>query len=116
MEDIIIIAVIAVLVLIGIRQAVKHFRHEGGCCGGGSYKAKKKKLKNVLGKKTFSVADMTCQHCKNRVEEAVNSIEGAAGVVNLKKGIVEVSYNREIEEAVIISAIEKAGYKVTGRV
>ncbi|MBE5940568.1 MAG: hypothetical protein E7266_09260 [Lachnospiraceae bacterium] len=28
-----------------------------------------KKLTKVIGKKTFSVEGMTCEHCKNRVME-----------------------------------------------
>lgn len=34
MTDIIIIAIVAVLILIGIRSGKKHFKGEGGCCGG----------------------------------------------------------------------------------
>ena len=43
MENCIIIGIIAVIVVIGIIYTVKHFKGEGGCCGGGSYKPKKKK-------------------------------------------------------------------------
>lgn len=57
---------------------------------------------------------MHCRHCKNRVEEAVNDIKGAAGRVNLKKGELEVLYSEEITDRVIISRVEKAGYTVTG--
>ena len=38
---------------------------------------------------------MFCMHCEkrsDRVTEAVNDIPGVSGVVNLKKGIVTVSY------------------------
>ncbi len=114
MDNVIIVAVLVVMLGIGIRYTVKHFRHESGCCGGGTYKARKKKLDKVIGKKTFGVAGMSCQHCVNRVQEAVNDIEGAAGVVNLKKGIVVVSMSHEISDEVIVSAIERYGYNVTG--
>lgn len=111
MIDYIIIAVLLVLIAVGIRSGIKHFKGEGGCCGGGTYKARKKKLDNVMGKRTFEVEGMTCQHCQNRVQEAVNSIDGASGVVKLKRGIVVVSMSRKIEDEVIKNAIEKAGYK-----
>lgn len=111
MIDYIIIAVLLVLIAVGIRSGIKHFKGEGGCCGGGTYKARKKKLDNVIDKRTFEVEGMTCQHCQNRVQEAVNSIDGASGVVKLKKGIVIVSMSRKIEDEVIKNAIEKAGYK-----
>lgn len=113
MTDYIIIAIICVLVLIGVGSAVKRFRGESSCCGGSTYKARRKKLDKVIGKKTFVVEGMSCQHCVNRVQEAVNAIEGASGVVHLKKGTVVVSMEHEIADDTIRNAIEKAGYLVS---
>ena len=110
MVDYIILAVIALLAAIGIIYTVKHFRGEGGCCGGGGYKPKKKKLKNVLNKKSFKVGGMHCVNCKNRVEEAVNDIRGLSGKVDLKKGVLTVSYAEDVPDDVIIAKIEKNGY------
>lgn len=110
MENYIIIASMIVIVAIAVRSTVKHFKGQGGCCGGGDYKPKKKKFSKILYKKTFKVGGMHCEHCKNRVEEAVNDIKGVAGKVNLKKGELIVSYAAEVEDKVIISKIEKAGY------
>lgn len=115
MTDYIIIGILAVVGAIGVRSTIKHFRHESSCCGGVTYKARRKKLNQVIGKKVFSVEGMTCQHCVNRVQEAVNSIEGVSGVVNLKKGTVTVSLEREIADEVILAAIEKARYQVAGQ-
>ena len=64
MTDIIIIAIVIVIAAIGIRSTIKHFRGQGGCCGGGGYKPRKKKLKNILYTKTFTVDGMHCDHCK----------------------------------------------------
>lgn len=114
MDNVIIVAILILVIGIGIRYTMKHFRHESGCCGGGTYKARKKKLDKVICKKTFGVDGMSCQHCVNRVQEAVNDIDEAAGVVNLKKGVVVVSMSYEISDEVIIGAIERYGYKVTG--
>lgn len=47
MTDFIIIAIIIVAVGLGIRSTMKHFKGQGGCCGGSSYKTKKK-LPHVL--------------------------------------------------------------------
>ena len=113
MSDLIIVGIIIVIVGIGIRSGSKHFKGEGGCCGGGTYKAKSKKLDHVEGKITVSVEGMMCQHCENRVMEAVHSVEGASASVNLKNGIVSVSYDRPVSNEQIREAIEKAGYKVT---
>ena len=112
MENFVIGVIIAILMFIGINYVKKHFRHESGCCGGGIYKAKKKRLSHVIARKTFNVSGMTCEHCVNRVQEAINSIDGASGVVNLRKGTVTVSMSREISDEDIIGVIEKAGYEV----
>ena len=113
MTDIIIIAIVIVIAAIGIRSTIKHFRGQGGCCGGGDYKPRKKKLKNILYTKTFTVDGMHCDHCKNRVEEVVNDMAGIAGKVDLKKGELTVSYAEEVDDERIIARIEKAGYTVT---
>ena len=49
MSDVIIIFIMVILIIVGIRSTVKHFKGEGGCCGGGSsVKVKRKKLKQVV--------------------------------------------------------------------
>ena len=111
MENYIIIGVIAVIVVIAVISSVKHFKGEGGCCGGGSsYKPKKKKLRDVKYEKTFKIGGMHCEHCKNRVEEVVNDITGVSGRVNLKKGELTVFYAEDVSDEVIKSKIERAGY------
>ena len=110
----VIVGILAVALLLGIRSTVKHFKGQGGCCGGESdYKPKKKKLKAVTATKTFKVEGMHCEHCRNRVTEAVNDIPHVAGVVNLKKVEVTVSYEEPVPDDVIKEKIERAGYKVT---
>ena len=114
MENIIIIGILAVIVAIGIVNTVKHFKGQGGCCGGGSYKPRKKKLPKVRYRKTFKVDGMHCEHCKNRVEEVVNDIQGVSGKVNLKKGEITVSYAEDVPDDVIKAKIERVGYTVVG--
>lgn len=113
MSNYIIAAILVVVLYFCIRSSIRHFRGEGGCCGGGTYKARKKKLNTIVGRKTVTVEGMSCQHCVNRVMEAVNSIDGASALVKLKKGVVIVSVAQPINNDVIKNAIEKAGYKVT---
>lgn len=112
MEDYIIIGILVVIAALGIRSTVKHFRGQGGCCGGGDYKPKRKKLSNVLYQKTFQVEGMHCEHCKRRVEEIVNDMKGISGKVNLKKGELTVSYAEEVDDELIRNRIEKSGYTV----
>ncbi len=112
MENYIIVGILAVIVVIGIIYSVKHFKGESGCCGGGGYKPSAKKLPHILYQKTFKVEGMHCEHCKNRVEEVVNDITGTAGKVDLKKGELTVYYAEEVDDGIIISRIERAGYTV----
>lgn len=112
MTNYIVIAILVIIILFAVRASVKHFHGEGGCCGGSTYKAHPKKLSHVSETKIFPVEGMSCQHCVNRVMEAVNSIDGVSGVVNLKKGMVTVSMEQHVDDAVIRQAIEKAGYIV----
>ena len=112
MENYIIIGMLAVIVMIGVFSTVKPFKGEGGCCGGGSYKPKRKRLSGVKYTKRFKVGGMRCEHCKRRVEEAVNDIKGVAGRVDLKKGELTVSYAEDVSDEMIKAKIERAGYTV----
>ena len=66
----------------------------------------------MIAVKVFAYDGMHCEKCANRVTEAVNDIPGVAGVVNLKKGLVTVSYEREVPDGQIRAAIERVGYTV----
>lgn len=112
MENIIIIAVIAFVLGVGVVFSVKHFKGESSCCGGGDFKPKRKKLSHVEYKKTFKVNGMHCSACKNRVELAVNDIKGVACKADLGRGEIIVSYAQPVDDSVIIAKVEKAGYSV----
>lgn len=113
MADMIILIIVAIAAAAGIVAAVKHFRGEGGCCGGGAYNVKPRKLKQVAAVRTFTVEGMSCQHCVNRVTEAVQNIQCTSAVVSLKKGTVRVSMAQPVPDEEIKAAIERAGYIVT---
>lgn len=112
MENIIIIVVLVVAILIGIRSSIKHFKGEGGCCGGSNTPVKKKKLKKVTATKTVVIEGMSCENCKNRVEQRINEIDGAAAKVNLKKKRAIISLEKDVSDEQIRTVIEKAGYEV----
>lgn len=69
-------------------------------------------MKNIIGHKRVLIEGMTCEHCKNRVENALNSLEGVSAKVNLKKKTAVVSVEKEVEDMQIQKAVEQAGYKV----
>lgn len=113
MENYIIVAIITIAFGLAACSVKKHFKGQGGCCGGSSYKPKKKKLPAVLFQKVFIIDGMHCEHCKTRVEEVVNDICGIAGKVNLKRGELVVSYAENVTDDTVKARIEKAGYTVT---
>lgn len=113
MADFVIIGILIILIIIGIRSGIKHFKGEGGCCGGGSsVKVKRKKLKQVVKQRTVVIDGMTCEHCKARVESRLNSLDGVLAKVNLKRKTAVVSMEKDVEDEVIKKAIENAGYEV----
>lgn len=113
MDNLIIFAILAVVVAIGVVSTVKHFQGKGACCGGGGGSVRsQKKIKNVIARRTLIVEGMMCENCRNRVEWAINDIEGAVAKVDLKKKEAVVSMNREIADEELRAAVEKAGYEV----
>lgn len=113
MENTIIVVIIVLIVGYGVYATIKHFRGQGGCCGGGGYTPKKKLLSGVRYQKTFQIDGMSCVNCKKRVEEIVNDIRGVAGKVDLKKGLLTVSYAEDVDDKIIKTRIERVGYHVT---
>ena len=113
MTDYVIVGILIILIVIGIRSSVKHFKGEGGCCGGGSsVKVKRKKLKQVVKERTVTIEGMTCEHCKARVESRLNELDGVSAKVNLKRKTAVVSMEKEVEDEEIKKAIENVGYEV----
>lgn len=113
MEDFVIVGILIILIMIGIRSSVKHFKGEGGCCGGGSsVKVKRKKLKQVVKQRTVVINGMACEHCKARVESKLNALDGVSARVNLKRKNAVVSMENDVEDEVIKKVIENAGYEV----
>lgn len=105
--------VIAVVTLIAVAAVAVLIKRAGrkGCCGSGSdYKPRKKRLKNVVAVKTFRVEGMHCEKCSNRVTEAVNDIPRVAGVVDLKRGVLTVSYEQQVPDQLIRQRVERVGY------
>lgn len=110
MKNQILIGILIVVVVMAVTTVIKRAGRKG-CCGSGSdVVPRRKKLKHVIATKTFRVEGMHCQKCSNRVMEAVNDIPDAAGTVDLKEGLLTVSYQQEVADDVIIAKLERLGY------
>ena len=111
MNVVLIIILIAIVVLAAVSGA-KHFKGQGGCGGGGELRPEHKKLDGpVTEEKIISIDGMSCENCRNRVERAINKIDGASARVNLRKKEAVVSLDREIDDETLKNAVESAGYK-----
>ena len=114
MENAIILSILLVVIVLALLRANKHFKG-GGCCGSGSttVRSHKKLTDPKLGEKILVVEGMHCENCQNRVENALNRLDGIVCKVNLRKKTATVSYSTEVSDEVLKETVEKMGYKVT---
>lgn len=62
---------------------------------------------------TYTVAGMTCDHCKHAVSSEVGSVAGVAGVeVDLDTKLVTVTGER-LDDQQLRAAIKEAGYEAS---
>ena len=113
-STLIVLLIVIVIAAFAMRSSIGHFKGEGGCCGGGEtiLPDEKQLTGQKIGEKTVHIEGMHCENCKNRVERAINRIDGAVGKVNLKKNIAVVSFDREVSDEEIRKAVEEQDYKV----
>lgn len=64
-------------------------------------------------KKIVLIEGMSCSHCSNRVEKALNKIEGVEAKVDLKSKSATLIINGEVADQTIRTAVDDAGYNVT---
>lgn len=114
------IAVLVIVILVGSAAAyLVKAKRSGvkcvGCPAGGNCSSKKKKKKltgPVIAKKTMFISGMHCAHCVQSVTDSLNQIAGVSARVDLNKSCAEISLDCEVEEDILISAVEKAGFSV----
>ena len=114
MINVILVVIIAAICVLAGRSAVKHFRGESSCCGGGDgVLVEKKRLTSpVVERRTVFIEGMKCSECEKKVWAALNRIEGlSVKKTSSKKGqaVYEASRNVGVEE--LLAAVESAGYK-----
>lgn len=118
MGNVLIIVLLVLVIVFSVKNSIKHFRGEGGCCGGGGSGITKADIPvKVLegGKKgelTVSISGMHCDHCAYSVTKAINRIDGASAVVDWKKKRAVVSYDRDVSREAIRSAVTGEGFEV----
>ena len=86
-STLIVLLIIIVIAAFALKSSIGHFKGEGGCCGGGGtiLPDEKELAGPKIGEKTVHIEGMHCENCKNRVERAINRIDGAVGKVLKEK-------------------------------
>lgn len=114
MENLIILAILAIILILAVLRTVKHFKG-GGCCSSGSTTIRDKKTLTapIVGKKVITIEGMSCENCEIRVQNALNRLDGVLCKVNWRKKTADISYSAEISDEQLKETIEKLGYEVT---
>lgn len=118
MGNVLIIVLLVLVIVFSVKNSIKHFRGEGGCCGGGGSGITKADIPvKVLGgekkgEMTVSISGMHCDHCAYSVTKAINRIDGASAVVDRKRKRAVVSYDRDVSREAIRSAVTGEGFEV----
>lgn len=116
MADAIILILVAILMGLAVKGAVKHFKGDGTCCGcgtGAAAPAGKTHCCRPQGGKTMKISGMHCARCAENVKKAIEGIDGVSAKVSLEDGSAVVSCDRPLDCEKLKKAVEKAGFKVT---
>ncbi|HHX00527.1 MAG TPA: heavy-metal-associated domain-containing protein [Acholeplasmataceae bacterium] len=62
--------------------------------------------------KTLYIEGMNCNHCKMRVEKALNKLDGVTAEVDLDNKLAKVTLSKEYDDKALINAVEDVGYDV----
>lgn len=117
MANAVILALLAAVLIIGVRSYMKKLAH--GCCGGGDGGAERKVRVSDRNPAHYahavrlSIAGMTCSRCAGRVENALNGLDGVWARVDLKGESALVRMKARIPDSELERVVAQAGYAVT---
>lgn len=63
-------------------------------------------------KKMIGIEGMSCEHCRKRIENKLNSLPGVKAQVDLQKALAVVQADPMVPDEMLVQAIEEAGYQV----
>ena len=121
--DIGILIVVAILLLLALRSAIRHYTGKGGgCCGcsgsDGNAGARgedlsKKAVTAGTPSKIMRIEGMHCANCKKSVEKALTAQNGViCADADVDRGIARVFYENGVDDAKLQEAVEKEGFVV----
>lgn len=103
---------IAALVVLGLVYAIVSIKKKGSAsCGCQCSECmKSSNATEYAHTYTIRIDGMSCEHCKARVENAFNELEGCSAEVNLDEKIATLHSVKELTEAVMKQTVENLGF------
>lgn len=96
------------ITVVGNALRLKRFKPENGDEAQNTPNPKR----GVNMKKMIKIEGMSCEHCRNRIENKLNSLPGVKAQVDLQKALAVVLADPMVPDEVLVQAIEEAGYQV----
>ena len=111
----IVVLVFAIVLALAVRAALRHFKGEGGCCGGGTGApppAADKEIGPAVARRELALGGLHCMKCVARVKAALEALPGVAVDVTLDPQRAVVRMDREVPDEALRKAVEGQGFQV----
>ena len=111
----IVVLVFAIVLALAVRAALRHFKGEGGCCGGGAGApppVADKAIGPAVARRELSLDGLHCMKCVARVKAALEALPGVAADVTLDPQRAIVRMDREVPDESLRKAVENQGFQV----
>ena len=111
----IVVLVFAIVFALAVRAALRHFKGEGGCCGGGAGApppVADKAIGPAVARRELALDGLHCMKCVARVKAALEALPGVAAEVTLDPQRAVVRMDREVPDEALRKAVEDQGFQV----
>lgn len=111
----IVVLVFAIVFALAVRAALRHFKGEGGCCGGGAGApppVADKAIGPAVARRELALGGLHCMKCVARVKAALEALPGVAADVTLDPQRAIVRMDREVPDEALRKAVEDQGFQV----
>ena len=106
--------VLAICLALAVRAGIRHFKGEGGCCGGCSAPPPDggKAIGPAVARRELALGGLHCMKCVARVKAALEALPGVAADVTLDPQRAIVRMDREVPDEALRKAVEAQGFQV----
>jgi len=111
----IVVLVFAIVLALAVRAALRHFKGEGGCCGGGAGEpppVADKAIGPAVARRELALGGLHCMKCVARVKAALEALPGVAADVTLDPQRAVVRMDRKVPDEALRKAVEAQGFQV----